>query len=441
MDSANLRIITDLKKFLMQISSHTELRRRFAISETAFTRRRSLPFSTLVLMILNLPKRSLSIELHSFFSHIQQKHCGKSAFCMQRTKLLPLFFQRWNNVLTNRFYHHYNDHLKRWKGFILLAFDGSTFSLPNTKELSAIYGNASNEKGEQGVVARGCVMYDVLNKLILGGKLFSYLASERTAVQEQLEHAPKNSLLIFDRGYPCFWLFYLLLQKSPYHFVMRVHLDFNKTVKAFVRSSEQDGVSTFNITYRAQKQFEQMGLTLPKETSISLRLVKILLKTGETEVLVTNLYSQKLYTVQDLKEVYFARWGVETCLGILKNQLQIENFSGIRQVCIEQDFFANLFVYNLQSIIEKQCEQRVSEVNTNRKHNYQINKNQSWAFLKNRVVDLFLDEQPQQILLELQALFELYLEPIRPNRTYPRTQRKRYKNGKYHTATNYKRSI
>ncbi|MCL2683471.1 MAG: hypothetical protein FWE63_08365, partial [Bacteroidales bacterium] len=243
MDTANLRIITDLKKFLMQISSHTDLWLSSVVSDQAFTRTRCLPFSTLVLMILNLPKRSLNIELHSFFAHINKVRCGKSAFSMQRSKLKPFFFQLWNQVLMQSFYHHYNERVKRWKGFVLLAFDGSVFSLPNTKELSTIYGKASSQKGEHGVVARGCILYDVLNKLIIGGKLFSYLTSERSAVMEQIKHAPANSLLTFDRGYPGFWLFYLLLQKQRYKFVMRAHLDFNNVVRAFVRSSEQDCVA------------------------------------------------------------------------------------------------------------------------------------------------------------------------------------------------------
>jgi len=168
----------------MQISSHTELWRRSVTSEKAFTRNRCLPFSTLVLMILNLPKRSLSIELKSFFTHIQQKTCSKAAFCLQRAKLKPFFFVLWNRVLIKRFYHHYNERVKRWKGFILLAFDGSILALPNTSKLSAIYKRTSSEKGEHGLAACACVMYDVLNKLILRGKLFSYLTWERSAVME-----------------------------------------------------------------------------------------------------------------------------------------------------------------------------------------------------------------------------------------------------------------
>ncbi|MDR2906453.1 MAG: IS4 family transposase [Bacteroidales bacterium] len=424
----------------MEIFHHTDLWRRSVVSDRAFTRKRSLPFSTLVLMILNLPKRSLNIEINSFFNYINQKCCGKSAFCMQRSKLKPFFFVAWNRVLITSFYRHYKERVKRWNGFILLAFDGSVFSLPNTEELRTTYGQTSSNRGKHGAAAYGCLMYDVLNKLVVDARLISYFSRERSVVMEQLKHAPANSLLTFDRGYPGYWLFYLLLQKQ-HKFVMRARLDLNNVVKDFVKSSEQDCIKVFHPGHDAIVQMKQMGIKITKETAIYLRLIKLPLKTGETEVLITNLYSSECFSIKDLKDVYKLRWGIETCFGVLKNQLQIENFSGIRRICIEQDFFANLFVYNLQSIIEKQCQFVVTEISNNRKYNYQINKNVCWAFLKNRIVDLFLKENQQQILLELQTLFKQHLEPIRPHRTYPRIRKAIYGNGKYITLKNYKHAI
>ncbi|GHT19540.1 hypothetical protein AGMMS4957_04020 [Bacteroidia bacterium] len=136
------------------------------------------------------------------------------------------------------------------------------------------------------------------------------------------------------------------------------------------------------------------------------------------------------------------RWGIETYYGFEKNELQIESFSGIRPLCILQDFFANLFVYNLQSIIEKQSEPYLEAVSKKRNYQYKINKNVSFAMLKDRMIELFLErKEPADILMELQALFEQNLEPVRPGRKYPRIKKVRKVNGKYITLTNYKRAI
>ena len=73
------------------------------------------------------------------------------------------------------------------------------------------------------------------------------------------------------------------------------------------------------------------------------------------------------------------RWEIETTYGKQKNQLQMEIFSGHKVICIEQDYAAGLFVANLQSIIVKQCEEKVKEISVSRCYEYKINRNVSWA--------------------------------------------------------------
>jgi hypothetical protein len=123
---------------------------------------------------------------------------------MQRRKLKAEFFQSWNDVLTQIFYQEYGQDAARWKGFTLCAIDGSVLNLPDTAELRELYGCSSSKKGTHGAVARSAILYDVLNKLVLAGCLHPYLSSERAAVEPLLPHLPENSLLTFDRGYPCY---------------------------------------------------------------------------------------------------------------------------------------------------------------------------------------------------------------------------------------------
>ena len=95
----------------------------------------------------------------------------------------------------------------------------------------------------------------------------------------------------------------------------------------------------------------------------------------------------------------------------------MEISSGHKVSCIEQDYSAGLFVANLQSIIEKQCEDRVSEISASRRYDYKINRNVSWATLRNRILKLFLQQGNSfEILMELEYLFVKNIEPIRPDR-------------------------
>lgn len=135
------------------------------------------------------------------------------------------------------------------------------------------------------------------------------------------------------------------------------------------------------------------------------------------------------------------RWAIETTYGKEKNQLQMEIFSGHKVICIKQDYGAGLFVANLQSLISKQCDVYVQQLSGKRRYDYKINRNVSWAALKDKIIKLFLQENCIAILLQLQKSFERNTEPVRPNRQYQRNRRAKKLSGKYQTLTNYRRAI
>ncbi len=62
--------------------------------------------------------------------------------------------------------------------------------------------------------------------------------------------------------------------------------------------------------------------------SIKVRLVKVILSTGETEVLVTSLMDEEKFPTEIFTELYHYRWRVETFFSKLKGRLGLENFTG-----------------------------------------------------------------------------------------------------------------
>ncbi len=55
------------------------------------------------------------------------------------------------------------------------------------------------------------------------------------------------------------------------------------------------------------------------------RLVKIILSSGEVEVLVTSLLDEQSFTVEEFERLYYLHWGVETFFSRLKGRLNLEN--------------------------------------------------------------------------------------------------------------------
>ncbi|WP_344972085.1 transposase, partial [Anaerocolumna aminovalerica] len=105
------------------------------------------------------------------------------------------------------------------------------------------------------------------------------------------------------------------------------------------------------------------------------RVVKFPLDTGEIETIATNIFSTD-FTEEDFKELYFLRWGIETKYKEIKSTLKIENFTGDKPVCVEQDFYANMLISNICSVIKSETDEIIKEdlVEKNSKANYQTNR-------------------------------------------------------------------
>ncbi|MEO6229012.1 MAG: IS4 family transposase [Ferruginibacter sp.] len=443
MVEANLKIIEELKMFLNRVSSDADIRELVTQSDVDFSRDRKLPFNKLVGLIINMPKRSLSIEIQDFFDSLGKgfEASSKAAFSLQRTKLEALFFKVWNGWLVNSFYHYYGEKVKRWRGFRIQAVDGSTAYLIKKKDVIDHFGTQDNQHG--GIpMARVMQLQDILNDITVWGNISPIKESEQAIIAGQVRHLSTESITLFDRGYPSYALMYLMRnEETPRDFVMRCKVGFNKEVKQFVRSRKSSKIVELLPTATAIATLREHGYIVTAQTTLKVRMVKFKLSTGEVEVLLTSLYSTKLFTVADLKYLYGLRWGIETTFGKQKNQQQMEQFSGHRVICIQQDYAAGLFVANLQSLIEKQCESYLQKINRRRIHAYRINRNVSWASLKYNIVKLFLENRAEEILLQLQKAFERNIEPVRPGRHNARIKKAKRLNGKYQTFTNYKRAI
>lgn len=442
MVQTNLKIIAELKSVLNEISENKSLRELVTNTPTAFSRDRKITMQRLVAMIINLPKRSLSIEIREFFDVLEINDCAtKGAFSQQRSKLLPVFFQIWNKWLVDCFYKYYGDNIKRWNGFRLLAMDGSMVYLLNNKDVADYFGGHKNQHYPV-AMARVMQTYDILNNMIVQANIYPLNISEQAVASDQVGQLYEDSLTLYDRGFPSFELIYLMQnEERPRHFVMRCPSNFNLKLSEFEKSKSNDKIIEMKAGKYAIKGLRKKGFKISKETTVRVRLVKVQLSSSETEILITNLYDKDQYTIHELKQLYGLRWGIETSYGCQKNQLQMEQFSGHRVICIQQDFAAGIFVHNLQSLIENQCDTYLTKVNSRRKYNYKVNKNVSIGYLKNNIVRLFSQNDAPEILKILQHHFERNLEPIRPGRKYGRQKKTRRLNGKYQTWTNYKRAI
>src|SRR3989344_343391 len=388
-------------------------------SSKDFTRKRKMPFVSLICFMLSGIKQSIQKELTEFiFEHTKHKHMTKSAFCQQRVKLKPEAFIELNKGLTDDFYTD-NEYATHY-GMRLICIDGSSLELPSSKEIIQTFG--VNNEDNMTPMSKISTMYDPLNNIIIDGKIEANNSDEYTLAVKLFEKFKEGDLAVLDRGYGARWLFYLFNQKKI-DYIIRIQHNFGIDVDDFwnVKDTERI-VEILELPLKSKKRLSELGINFKP---FSFRLVKIILNTGETEVLATSLMDSEKFDSKFLQETYNLRWGIEVNYDHLKNHIELGNFTGYSVEVIKQDFFANILLANIQALLIRDAQTELIHKNENKKlkYRYKINRNLSLGFLKKRVVGILLSDTPNYFE-ELKELFKIGPIPIRKGRKFPRNFKK-----------------
>lgn len=403
-------------------------------SEKDFTRQRVFGFGRLVLFQVNLATKSLSVELTRFFHRIkynvEEKSFTKQSYSEARMKMKHEAYKELNEDLVKEYYT--DDDYKKYKGYRLIAIDGSRIGLPNNKEVIKEFGIAENN-GKSIPMAMNSTGYDVLNNIVINTYLEKYETSEQKLAEVQLEKIKKlttvqsKDIIIMDRGYRSVYLFTKMLILG-YDFVVRCTAEgFIKEVTEASKSDQADSIIEIKLTEKTRKNNEELQkLICPSGIKeIKLRLIRVRLDNGAVEYLITSLMDKE-FSLSDFKEIYHLRWNEEVYFNFQKNILEIENFSGRNPETIRQDYFARVLSSNLSSLIIEEAQKEIDNEETeNKKHKYdkyKINKSVAIGILKDEVIKILFS--PKEIWKKqyriLVKTIKRHRIPVVPGRNFER---------------------
>mgnify|MGYP003393592868 CR=1 FL=1 len=421
-NNVNILLINFLRAFItsnMVIDS-------FRAKVTDFTRERKLPFWITTVLILTSWKKSIHNRLNLFFTTLDlvAGMPEASAFCQARKKIKPELFIALKDETVKFFYETYEKegYVKRWKGRLLCAIDGSVFNIPDTKETRKKYSIQINQFKDGTVQALSSFYYDVLNEVCINAVINDKKSEKSFIFNDHVKKFTTEAIIIYDRLYADYSVISFHV-KGGYDFVIRCSLTSSfKEVSDFVKSDCFDKIVTLKVTERQKKFVEENGLP----EFVIVRLVKVILSNGTIEVLITSLLDGKTYKLEDFQWLYHKRWCIETYFSRLKNLLEIERFSTKTVIGIEQDFHGLVFLSTLESILIKEDEEKMGKVNIEkkRKYEYKINKSVSYTALADHIVELLLnpDVPPSEVLAKLSRLFKNGSSPQRPGRQFMRKE-------------------
>lgn len=340
--------------------------------ESAFTRKRKMPFCDIIFFMLGSLRRSVQRELEVFFQEKGKAMVSRQAFAIAREQIRPEALRSLNDDIIEKFETE-DEAIETYKGYRLIAVDGSIIDLPNTKALQERFGYSSNDTGKNYAKAMAMTAFDVLNKFTLFAELYRYDESEKIRILDIADgfaELPyyKKSIFLLDRGYPSFRLFQKMM-KNNQNFVIRVSAN---TLREIRDCSAND--KTIEI--------------LRAGSTISLRVLNVSVDSGETVKLVTNLTAE--FTKNELKELYAKRWGVETQFNYVKNKELLESFTGESETAILQDFYIGILILNVTAAAYREQEEIIARNAGKLKYAYKPSKSQLIADIKTNWIKMML---------------------------------------------------
>ena len=382
----------------------------------AFTRNRKLNFLKVFVLLLSKSQKSLQLWLNEFYTKYELDSVTASAFSQARAKFKHTAFIELNTGLSKIYYQ--DGDYKKHKSFRLLSIDGSKLYLPNEKDVSKEFGKikVKNQTIESSYVgAQTTVLYDVLNEIVLDSQLAKAHSSEHVLAKKHLEFISEGDLVLLDRGLRSYELFSCIKQQKS-EFLARCSVNAGKEVEIFLEQKLNDKI----VTLKPHRELKKVGL----EQSLRVRLVKVILDSGEVEILATSLLDSEAFSIKELKELYFKRWGVETYFGRIKSRLALEAFTGKTAESVKQDFFSTILVSNIETVYTEDTNNQLKDkcVKKGNKNEQKVNKAVAYNIIKNNILEIIFNNKisNSEMTQRMEKVFLATPTSVRKNRKVDR---------------------
>ena len=394
----------------------------YATEATFFTRNRKLTFPAVVCSLLNLFKESVEYNLSVLSPLFNQQPVTGAAFSLARYKIDISFFKDLNKILVDL---NNKEAVVRWKGFQLIAGDGSTVALPASRQIKDYFGIYS--KTAQGVhtcLAQVFLLYDVLTNVVIEGRLSKMETGEKTLLRECLDDLPiKKAIFILDRGFGYFGeCKQFFTQKRD--FCIRI----SGSISTFGRMVKDNPSDDFQVLWEPSDMEKATCRCHGQNTDpILVRVSKIKLASGEIEILVSSLFDTNMFSLDDLKELYRLRWGIEEGFKKLKPKMKLEHFGSRKPAGIFQEFQTHLFMMNIIATIGNIAQREVDKKCSKRKLAYKYNWQNAFRFIRNKFIELIYCIDLENLIEHLVQCISTSVTAVKPDRSFPRLRIKKRK--------------
>ena len=358
-----------------------------------FTRDRKLGFATLIGLLIGIKGGTLDDELEKYFTNPDELMTS-SAFIQQRAKLKDYTFKYLFSEFNNRCSVY---DTKLYKGYRLLAADGSDFNISYDEDSHTFVKNSSGEGYNQ---LHLNAIYDIRNNVFVNILVQPkpYLDERKACIYMLKEMTfAEPSLLIADRGYESFNLFATISEIPNLDYLIRVknntmkiiknlpmeELDKDIDIEIRTTQTKEDREAFKNGTAtwlpgpsKFGKDNKLVTWTFGSPYKISLRVVRFKISPDTYETVVTSL-NRFEFSIKEIKKLYHKRWMIETAFRWLKYAVTGVNFHGKSEEFSKQEIYAHIIMYNfgMRILMNTEIQQKATW-----KYYYQINFTKGFGY-------------------------------------------------------------
>lgn len=375
-NASNVLLIHEAISMIREVVNSPETLEQSRYSPRFFTRLRKLPFTLVIYIMLCLSKHKIQAQLEDYFkddfirngydeqttlSEYMQNVASQQAYSNARAKFNHLPFKLAFEKLRNYEYGQDTFGLNLFFEKLLIAIDGSEIPLPDKDFLGKFFG--CNGRKCESPSARASIAYDPLNMRTVAAEFEPMEVDERTLAIRHIEEVMGTlkcvtPCFIFDRGYISSSLLTFLEGKSA-KYLFRVKSKFNVDI-------DNLPLGDHRITLKGSNG-----------ESIEVRVLKFNIESPTdgkvVETLATNWFELPF---SEFEELYHLRWPVETNYSLLKNKLQLTDFTGYSVNSIIQEYWLSVMMSYLVGITFFQAQAVIDEKSScDNHHHYQPNIN------------------------------------------------------------------
>lgn len=224
-------------------------------------------------------------------------------------------------------------------GLKILIPDGTKISMPSTQETISKYGAGQGHY----VQSQALGFYDLSTGTFEDFKFEHYKTSERSIAQQHMRSNITRTLYLNDAGYNGMAFIAVCLEEG--HETL-MQLKNCQLMKRFLKTKKRSEVIEIKLTRTHLANYPDHQHLLG--TRIHIRLLRTRGTSRlKSQVLITTLGDENLFTWHELTKLYRQRYSVELAFRHLKTTIGIEKIRKRNLQRIEQLLFAAIVLYNL----------------------------------------------------------------------------------------------